>query len=406
MKRRTTIGLTLVSLILTGLMLGACDQLPLALPDEDRAETAAWQTLAAESTRFYVQTLEAQLTEIAEGGMVPVTGASPTPTITHTVTSSPTATATPVPPTHTPTSTATATFTIVPTQVPCNWAGFIADMSIPDGSFVPAGTSFTKTWRLRNIGSCTWTPNYDIVFVGGHPLGASAVVDLDTTVHPGEIVDISVRMTAPVNAGYYTSYWQLRSTQGETFALGDDQELSFWVEIEVPEDLEKFYPDSPLDFTFSYQSATWRSSTGFINVNSIQDYTNGSVYRSTSPHMEEDHTDNEPALIMIPSDGNGGFIYGEYPGVNIQSGDRFDAIIGCTANQPNCDVLFQINYSANNGPTQNLGSWAEVYDGNWTHLNIDLDFLAGQNVEFTLLVFNNGTSDDDRVFWLAPRILR
>ena len=33
-----------------------------------------------------------------------------------------------------------------------DWAGFIADVTVPDGTAFSPGATFTKTWRLKNIG--------------------------------------------------------------------------------------------------------------------------------------------------------------------------------------------------------------------------------------------------------------
>src|SRR3989304_4012127 len=47
-----------------------------------------------------------------------------------------------------------------PTNSPdcTNHATFVADVTIPDNSEVGAGTTFTKTWRVGNLGTCTWGP--------------------------------------------------------------------------------------------------------------------------------------------------------------------------------------------------------------------------------------------------------
>src|SRR5512140_2447803 len=61
------------------------------------------------------------------------------------------ATSTPIPPTNTP----------VPTAVSfCDWVKFIKDVTIPDGTQLSVNEVFTKTWRLQNRGTCTWTPDY------------------------------------------------------------------------------------------------------------------------------------------------------------------------------------------------------------------------------------------------------
>ncbi len=48
----------------------------------------------------------------------------------------------------------TNTATITSTPIPCNWAKFVTDVSIPDNSQISTNDGFTKTWRLQNIGSC------------------------------------------------------------------------------------------------------------------------------------------------------------------------------------------------------------------------------------------------------------
>ena len=55
---------------------------------------------------------------------------------------------------------------------------------------------------------------------------------------------------------------------------------------------------------------------------------------------------------------------------------------------------------------RNLDTWNEVYDGDFTRVDIDLSPLAGKSVEFILTVLNNGDNQEDWVFWLRPAILR
>ena len=47
----------------------------------------------------------------------------------------------------------------------CGTAEFVTDVSVPDGSQVPPGTAFVKTWRIRNSGS--W--HLDIPILSGLP---------------------------------------------------------------------------------------------------------------------------------------------------------------------------------------------------------------------------------------------
>jgi len=128
------------------------------------------------------------------------------------------------------------------TPIPCNLARFVKDVSIPDGTKLEPGEDFTKTWRLKNTGSCAWTSGYDIVFSGGDAMDASAAVQITSgTVQPGNNVDVSVDLTAPSAEGTYRGNWQLRDPSGVIFEIENSPTGLFWVEIKVkePEPTEK-----------------------------------------------------------------------------------------------------------------------------------------------------------------------
>src|SRR5712691_10638802 len=44
----------------------------------------------------------------------------------------------------------------------CDWAGFVMDVTVPDATIVAPNTPLTKTWRLKNIGTCSWTMAYAV----------------------------------------------------------------------------------------------------------------------------------------------------------------------------------------------------------------------------------------------------
>lgn len=136
------------------------------------------------------------------------------------------------------------------TPIPCNLAKFVSDVSIPDGTIFEPGETFTKTWRLKNVGSCAWTSGYDIVFSGGDAMDAPASVQLTSgTVNPGQNVDISVDMTAPATEGTYRGNWKLREPGDELFGIENSSSGLFWVEIEVKE-------PSPTEKTVTIQLAS------------------------------------------------------------------------------------------------------------------------------------------------------
>lgn len=121
-------------------------------------------------------------------------------------------------------------------------AQFVRDVTVADGSIFEPGESFTKTWRLRNSGTCTWTEDYALVHSAGYSLLAPDVTVLNSVVEPGELIDISVNMKAPSNEGSYEGYWKLRNDSGKFFGIGEDADLAIWVSIEVGK-LEPQFPD-------------------------------------------------------------------------------------------------------------------------------------------------------------------
>ncbi|MBL8050207.1 MAG: hypothetical protein JNM46_03215 [Anaerolineales bacterium] len=145
-------------------------------------------------------------------------------------------TQTPLPPTVTPapvTQTVTPTSTQSPVTTYCDWASFVKDVTIPDGTTLLPGETFTKVWRLKNRGTCTWTPDYTLVFSSGSQMGGTTAIRLPAYVAPGQTIDISVTLTAPSTNGSYTGYWMLRNPSGALFGTGDKANIAFYVDIKV-----------------------------------------------------------------------------------------------------------------------------------------------------------------------------
>lgn len=141
------------------------------------------------------------------------------PTETPTATAQPTNTQAP------PTATATTpligqvtgtppTMTLAPNP---NKMEFLGDVTIPDGQIIPAGSKFVKTWRVKNIGTTTWTENFRLRHWAGERYGAATSILLGKEVKPGETTEISIEFTAPLNNGEYMSMW----------ILSDEDEANF-----------------------------------------------------------------------------------------------------------------------------------------------------------------------------------
>jgi putative hemolysin len=99
-----------------------------------------------------------------------------------------------------------------------NDSEFVADVTVPDGTEFRPGEAFTKTWRLRNSGTCTWTTQYQFYDqFSGVPetrISAPESIYLTQEVPPGGTVDLSVEMVAPNVVGEYTSWWSMAIAGG------------------------------------------------------------------------------------------------------------------------------------------------------------------------------------------------
>jgi hypothetical protein len=124
------------------------------------------------------------------------------------------------------------TTALPPTSVPstqqtnCNEAQFISDLNVPDGTIITPGQTFTKSWRIKNIGTCTWTTDYLIIFLSGDRMTGAGNQALPSNVKPGENVDLSVNLVAPDAEGNYIGGYALQDANGEKF-------ISFTVNINV-----------------------------------------------------------------------------------------------------------------------------------------------------------------------------
>jgi len=294
-----------------------------------------------------------------------------------------------------------ATATVV---TKCDWVSFVADVSVPDGTTYSPSTAFVKTWRLKNIGTCTWTPSYSLVFVSGDQMGASSAIALPGNVAPGQTIDLSVSMVAPATVKAYTGNWMLKNASGVVFGFGPAATSAFWVKINVANPVVSAIV---YDFVANYTSATWDCGLPSTpcTVGSSSDPV-GFVMKVNTPHLEDNSTPTDSALLTHPQNVNDGYISGTYPAFTVQSGDHFISTVGCQYGSTVCFVRYQLNYQVGADPVKTLKTWDEKYDGKVYLWNVDLSSLAGKSVVFTLTVQSLGSPLQDDALWTAARITR
>ncbi|MBK8986362.1 MAG: C39 family peptidase [Chloroflexi bacterium] len=126
--------------------------------------------------------------------------------------------------------------------------------SVANFNNMQPGQQFTAKWTLRNTGTAVWSGDFQVAYLdksvadtqshSPNPMGATAVATLRALagreqVHPGQTVDVELRLIAPTTAGGYAFHWQLRDANGQPF--GDTR----WLTIGVGGQLPPERPDPP-----------------------------------------------------------------------------------------------------------------------------------------------------------------
>ncbi len=322
------------------------------------------------------------------------------------------------------------TITPGPVTVPpsaCDKAQFIADVTVPDGTVMNPGATFTKTWRLKNVGTCAWSKSYQLVYSSGEQMGAPSSAAFTQDVPVGQTVDISINMTAPSAAGSYRGYWMFKNASGALFGIGIQANRPWWVDIKVsgptvtPGGPTKtptptVTPGGPTvtpganmayDFASNACAASWFSGAGALPCPGSDGDAKGFVLKVSSSKLESGTTDPRPGILTFPQNVQNGYIQGFFPAFRVQSGDRFRSVINCEGGATNCYVVFRLDYQTGSDPIKTFwGPFGERYEGLFYTVDVDLSSLAGKDVKFILTVLAAGTAAGDRALWVGPHIYR
>lgn len=215
-----------ISLLFTSVVLGACNYYTVPTVSEEELAMHVAGTRSALSTQSSVETMIVQLEELKKQPTCPVCPTCP-PAIT------PTPRATTIPTEENPES-----LTITPigdqTDPSCLRFEYLGDVNFPPDSYLKPGEEFTKTWWVRNTGTCTWTTQFNLVMSGGEAFGTTGKVGFTQEVAPGESVQLSLPgLVAPKQTGTYYSYWLISSPYGKTVGYGPNQQWGLGIKIIV-----------------------------------------------------------------------------------------------------------------------------------------------------------------------------
>ena len=349
--------------------------------------TGATPQPAATLNSLYTAAAETLMVMSTQGAETQAVSSSATPTLQISIAS----------PTEFPTYTA-----VPPVQniTKCDAASFVSDVTYPDGSVVGRGNTFTKTWRVRNVGTCTWTNSYQLVYVSGEKFGGKNATSLPASVAPGQTVDLSIQLVTPNQDGRYRGYWKLSNASGVQFGFGTLGDSTIYVDINV-----SGYTITGYDLATNLCDAKWSNHKKQLKCPGTDGAKNGFAFFMSAPKMEDGEV-RGVGLVTHPEQVNNGIITGKYSAIKIEPGDHFKALIGCLYKANDCDMIFKLEYQIGNDSVKALGQWHEVYEGKYSSIDIDLSFLSGHKVKFILTILSNGSAHEDYGLWVNPRITR
>jgi len=219
---KTTLWLTLISGALVLIFaLSACQPAAEQTPSPEEIAQRVAYTQQAAATEAFVQTLIAKVDQLSNQ-----------PTWTPQPTYTPYPPPEPVAPTAVVGATPTqAVQPTAPAGTKCYQMEFLGDVNYPPDTTVKVNEKFVKKWKIKNTGTCTWTRDFDIVFVWGDKIGKNADVTYD--IKPGDTYTVNVEITAPATAGTYIGYWMMTDNQGARFGYGPGGDYSLAVKIQV-----------------------------------------------------------------------------------------------------------------------------------------------------------------------------
>ncbi|MCK6583297.1 MAG: hypothetical protein L6Q49_09390 [Anaerolineales bacterium] len=193
-----------------------------------------------------------------------------------------------------------------------NSAEFISDVSIPDGTVFAPETAFVKTWRVKNTGTCTWDHRYSLVFADGTLLTPYDHLALPFVTAPGQTLDLSLDMTAPIYPGAYESHWKFQAPNGSRFGVGK-KDSPLWLKLIIAS------PDTTTISGFVYQD---------LNGNSKYDFDDQLMANREVWLQQENCALNGPRLASAKSGNDGRYtITGSFSGDHCLSMQRPDETV-------------------------------------------------------------------------------
>ncbi|HET9588900.1 MAG TPA: NBR1-Ig-like domain-containing protein [Anaerolineales bacterium] len=162
---------------------------------------------------------------------------------------------------------------------------FLEDVTIPPGTRFGTPQPFSKVWRVKNNGTCTWTPTeYTLRFVEGEQMGELTEIKIPGAIQPDAIVDLVIPQIAPDEPGRHGAHWQLFKGDGQAVTGPDVNTARLTVDIEVLASNQDLLP-KPLYFLSEQSGSTqvWRMEADARTTTQVTNENQPVVFFDVSP---------------------------------------------------------------------------------------------------------------------------
>ncbi len=283
-----------------------------------------------------------------------------------------------------------------------NKFAFVSDVTFPDGTMTLPYTTFTKSWYIQNIGTCTWNSGYKIVYYSGDKQGTAESFPLfssDKITKTGESVVASVKLYAGESQDKtYTTYWAMQSDDGEVFNGGESQNIPL---------SSKFVVGSEYNFYENLAGAICSDDDGYFYCGSSDRSSGrGVAFYEGSPTVESNYA-GQPAIVIGTPLTEGGTTRVSFGPVQVPLGTWLRASISCRPNAPLCNANVRLLVQVEGQTTQQVTETQEFNDGFTTEWNVELSDYGyhDQSLTYTFEVEAIGGGDlDDLIVIQLPRL--
>lgn len=133
----------------------------------------------------------------------------------------------------TPPDDSSATVIPSPTKSCTDKAELVNHLTLRNNTILLTNHSYGKIWLVKNVGTCTWTTEYSLVFMDGEIMQSPERIQLEANIDPGETIELRIPVIAPDEEGEYQASWILQNEFGNPFGIGEGSDQPLAIQVVV-----------------------------------------------------------------------------------------------------------------------------------------------------------------------------